>query len=64
MREKNIRCRDIAVLQRSEGSYDKELSSAFKRYGVPFYEDARQAVANEPLAVYLSRLFWRLPATA
>lgn len=56
MREKNIRCRDIAVLQRSEGSYDKELSSAFKRYGVPFYEDARQAVANEPLAVYLTSL--------
>ncbi len=56
MREKNVRCRDIAVLQRSEGSYDKELSSAFKRYGVPFYEDARQAVANEPLAVYLTSL--------
>lgn len=56
MRENGVRCRDIAVFERTEGTYDKELSSAFARYGVPFYEDARQPVACEPLAVYLTSL--------
>lgn len=56
MREKGVRCRDIAVFERTEGTYDRELASAFKRYGVPFYEDARQPVACEPLAVYLTSL--------
>jgi len=56
MRENGVRCRDIAVFERTEGDYDKELVSAFKRYGVPFYEDARQPVACEPLAVYLTSL--------
>jgi len=56
MREKCVRCRDIAVFERTEGTYDRELASAFKRYGVPFYEDARQPAACEPLAVYLTSL--------
>ncbi len=56
MREKGVRCRDIAVFERTEGTYDRELASAFKRYGVPFYEDARQPAAGEPLAVYLTSL--------
>ncbi len=56
MREKGVRCRDIAVFERTEGTYDRELASAFKRYGVPFYEDARQPASCEPLAVYLTSL--------
>lgn len=56
MREKNIRCRDIIVWQRDKGGYDAQLVSAFRRYGVPFFEDRRQPVEMQPVIVYVSSL--------
>ncbi|MBE6827226.1 MAG: hypothetical protein E7514_01255 [Ruminococcaceae bacterium] len=56
LRENGVRCRDIAVYQRSKGSYDDELGTAFLKYGVPFYEDRRQPLASQPLVVYLHSL--------
>lgn len=57
MREEAVRCRDIIVFERSKDSYDNELAAAFKKYGIPFYEDKRQPVDNQPLIVYLRCLF-------
>ena len=56
MREKGVRCRDIIVYQREKGGYDSELVSAFRRYGVPFFEDRRQPVDAQPLMVFVSSL--------
>lgn len=57
MREENVRCRDIIVFERSKDSYDRELASSFKKYGIPFYEDKRQPVDGQPLVVLLKSLF-------
>lgn len=56
MREKNVRCRDIIVYERTKNDYDRELAAAFKRYGVPFYEDKRQPVNSQPIIVYIRAL--------
>ena len=56
LRQGLARGRDIAVYQREKDSYDEELSYAFKKYGVPFYEDRRQPVDAQPLMVYLRTL--------
>lgn len=47
LREENYRCRDIAIISRSEGEYSKTLRSALKKHGVPVFEDKRK-----PLSVY------------
>lgn len=57
MREKSVRCRDIIVFERSKDSYDRELAAAFKKYGIPFFEDKRQPIDNQPLIVLLKSLF-------
>lgn len=56
MREKGLRCREIAVVERSPGTYDRDLAESFKKYGVPFFEDRRQPVADQPLAVLTDSL--------
>lgn len=49
MREENCRCRDIAVFERTSGTYDRELSYMFQKYGVPYFEDSRHQIATQPL---------------
>ena len=51
MREENVRCRDIAVFERSSGTYDKLLSFMFKKYGIPFFEDNRTPISRNPLVM-------------
>lgn len=51
LREENLRARDIAVIVRREDEYRKEMESAFRRYDLPFFDDARQPVENQPLVV-------------
>ncbi|MBR4048873.1 MAG: PD-(D/E)XK nuclease family protein [Clostridia bacterium] len=51
LREENYRCRDIAVISRSEGSYSKVLRSALKKHGVPVFEDKRRPMAVCPPVV-------------
>lgn len=57
MREDEARCRDIIVYERSQGSYDRQLAAAFKKYGIPFFEDKRQPLDNQPLIIYIKSLF-------
>ncbi len=45
LREESYRCRDIAVMYRSEGNYSKALRSALKKHGVPVFEDKRRPMA-------------------
>lgn len=57
MRENSARCKDIIVYERSKDGYDRELAFAFKKYGVPFFEDKRQPIDTQPLIVCLRSLF-------
>ncbi len=47
LREENYRCRDIAIISRSEETYSKALRAALKKQGVSVFEDKRR-----PMAVY------------
>ncbi len=51
LREEGLRARDIAVVVRNEEDYRKELVAAFRRYDLPFFDDARQPVEHQPLVV-------------
>ncbi len=54
VREENMRCRDIYIIERTEGTYKPFLMNALSRYGLPVFDDARRKVFNEPIitAVY------------
>lgn len=56
IRKGEYRCRDIAVVFRSEGTYEKALRLSLKKYGVPLFEDKRQPVWNQPLVSFVSGL--------
>lgn len=49
IREEGYRARDIAVVERSTGTYAKTICAAFRRCGVPCFEDARRPLAEFPL---------------
>ncbi|MBQ8027261.1 MAG: helicase, partial [Clostridia bacterium] len=51
LREEGYRCRDIAVISRSEDDYSKSLRAALKRHGVPVFEDKRRPLAFQPPVV-------------
>ena len=57
LREEKLRCRDIAVVYRSDGAYRKEIRYNFKKYGVPVFEDRRAEIMNEPLSVLVRTIF-------
>ncbi len=56
LRSGAYRCRDIAVCFRNGDSYENHLRHALKKYGVPLFEDKRQAVENQPLISFVSTL--------
>lgn len=49
MRTENVRCRDIAIISRSENNYSRRIRSALLKNGVPVFEDKRQPITAEPL---------------
>ncbi len=51
------RYRDIAVIERQEGTYKNELASSFRKYGINCFFDSRQPVSSQPLTVFLRTLF-------
>lgn len=57
LREENLRCRDIAVVYRSQEAYLKEIRYSLKKYGVPIFEDRRAEIINEPLSVLVKTVF-------
>lgn len=56
LRSEKYRCRDITVCFRNGEAYEKHLRHALKKYGVPLFEDKRQAVENQPLVSFVSAL--------
>lgn len=51
LREEGYRCRDIAIISRSEDEYSKSMRAALKRHGVPVFEDKRRPLASQPPVV-------------
>lgn len=47
---------DIAVITRDLEKYRAELSSAFKKYDIPFFNDERQPIKCQPLVVFIEYL--------
>ena len=54
LKEKNIRCRDIAIVSRDGGEYDVEIKEALKKYGVEVFSDKLQPVKLQPLCTFVS----------
>lgn len=57
LREENYRYRDIAVIERQEGSYKNDLANSFRKYGINCFFDSRQPVLTQPLIVFIRTLF-------
>lgn len=57
VREENYRYRNIAVIERSEGSYKNQLLSSFRKYGIDCFPDNRQPILTQPLMAFMLSLF-------
>ena len=53
IRTENLRCRDIAIISRSENNYSKQIRTALRKNGVPVFEDKRQPVSSQPLIEFM-----------
>lgn len=53
IRTENLRCRDIAVISRSENNYARQLRASLKKNGVPVFDDRRQPIATQPLVEFV-----------
>ncbi len=49
IREKHLRCRDMAVIVRRQESYEALLRSELKKCGLPVFEDERHSIAEHAL---------------
>ncbi|MBQ7115407.1 MAG: PD-(D/E)XK nuclease family protein [Clostridia bacterium] len=45
------RCRDIAVIERTNGTYKKLVIDALKKLSIPVFDDSRQPLATEALFI-------------
>lgn len=57
LRSGKYRCRDIAVVSRNINDYISILQSCFNSYDIPYFEDMRQPIANQPLINLISSAF-------
>lgn len=53
---KGVRAREITVICRDAEKYRNELSYAFRKHEIPFFDDERQSAASQPVMVFVSRL--------
>ncbi|MEE0980268.1 MAG: 3'-5' exonuclease, partial [Acutalibacteraceae bacterium] len=53
IRTENLRCRDIAIISRSENNYTRQLRAALKKHGVPVFDDRRQPIQTQPLVEFV-----------
>lgn len=44
---------DITVICRDLDKYEKELAFSFNKYNVPFFNDERQNIANQPIIMFV-----------
>lgn len=57
VRERNYRYRDIAVIERSSGTYKNQLLSSFRKYNIDCFSDNRQPILTQPLMIFMLSLF-------
>ncbi|MCM8709676.1 helicase-exonuclease AddAB subunit AddB [Clostridium sp. SYSU_GA19001] len=53
-RDKNLRFRDIAVITRDLGNYEKLVEAIFSEYGIPYFIDRRRDINSNPLVILLN----------
>ncbi len=53
LREEGMRCRDITLVARDMTAYAGLLEDALEAQGIEYYTDARRALLDEPLLVYI-----------
>lgn len=53
---KGFKASDITVITRDIEKYRDELTSAFKKYEIPFFNDERQPIKCQPLVVFIEYL--------
>ena len=56
LREDKYRCRDISVVYREGDTYERLMKASFKKYGIPYFEDKRQPIENQPLISFVKSL--------
>ena len=56
LRLEEYRCRDIAVVCREGETYERLLKASFRKYGIPYFEDKRQPIENQPLICFVTSL--------
>lgn len=56
LRSGEYRCKDIAVIERTNGTYKSTLIDELKRIDVPVYDDSTRPVVYETLFVYMNAL--------
>lgn len=54
LRSGEYRCRDIAVIERTNGTYKQRVIDALKRLDVPVFDDSRRSLSFETLFVYVN----------
>lgn len=53
---RGVRAREIAVITRDMGVYNAELMSAFKKFGIPYFNDERQPIKAQPVVIFVQYL--------
>ncbi len=56
LRSGEYRCRDIAVIERVNGTYKNEIVDELKNLGVPVFNDSTRSLKYEALFVYVASL--------
>ncbi len=56
LRSGEYRCRDIAVIERSAGTYKTKIINQLKHHGIPVFDDSRRPLENETLFLYVNAI--------
>ena len=56
LRSGNYRCRDIAVIERTAGTYKSKLVDKLRKLDIPVFDDSRRSLKYEPLFVYINSI--------
>lgn len=54
VRDENLRFKDIAVVTRDLGSYEKLVEAIFTEYNIPYFIDKRRDINSNPLIILLN----------
>lgn len=53
LRSGKYRCRDIAVIERTAGTYKNRIVNKLRKLDIPVFDDSRRSLKFEPLFIYL-----------